>query len=158
MLIPATTLERLYTRDKYLRLLAAELSIGLPLISMVSVVFLRNPLLGLVPLLTAVVVLSAWIIWESERGKRRAGIFEVTRVGEALILLNMRPRSWLFPAVTLSLTAVECLGEMGSVRYIDYDSRRVGERLLLVLDRKGRVLASSPLSRPVDVDLLVRIG
>jgi hypothetical protein len=47
---------------------------------------------------------------------------------------------------------------MGSVRYIDYDSRRVGERLLLVLDRKGRVLASSPLSRPVDVDLLVRIG
>jgi hypothetical protein len=82
----------------------------------------------------------------------------VTRVTETFIHLGSRSRIWFFPPLTLRLTIVECSSRHGVAKYVDYDTRRVGEKLLLILDRKGRVLASAPLSKPVDVQILMRLN
>jgi hypothetical protein len=158
MLNSATTIERLYRLDNYLRILAAELSLGLPTLSIISVTLLANLYSASVLLIASVVVLYFWIRWEFSRRRRRAAVFEVTRVTETFIHLGSRSRIWFFPPLTLRLTIVECSSRHGVAKYVDYDTRRVGEKLLLILDRKGRVLASAPLSKPVDVQILMRLN
>ncbi|MCS7145111.1 MAG: hypothetical protein NZ938_00240 [Aigarchaeota archaeon] len=158
MLSVATEASRLLLHDKYLRILALEVSVLFPILSTSLYFFLNNIFVALLPLLPALAVLYAWLRREADRRRRTMGIFRVVAVREIVAPFARGNEPLQSLSIGVRLTIVDAARKSIVVRYVDYERRERGERLLLILDGDGRVLAAAPLSRPPKLEVVLSLG
>jgi hypothetical protein len=99
-----------------------------------------------------------WIVWELRRKKRRLRLCQVARV--EVLTRGAAPLGVAGSLISIDYVyyLVEiCCGEFRD-RYIDFEERRVGETLVVLLDYKNRVVAVAPLSRPPRIEILKKLG
>jgi len=149
--------DRLLIRDKYLRILALE-AIALSLILSATLYVLAGSPYGAAALLAPPAIVSAkWLGWEARRRRRVMRVYRV--VGASSIIAPViGGLGGYHPSIDVKLTLVEAAHLDHLVRYIDYEERRRGERVVLILDEDGGVLASASLDRPPRLETLRSLG
>lgn len=158
MLPIATSVERLLLRDRYTRILAAEMLALLSTLSASVHIFIGDETISLSLLVPIILVVISWIRWETRRKRRFMKIFQVKRVHSITLPLTLGNTTHFAPLICTRFEAVEAVNESMTVRYVDYEDRRVGEKVLLIFDGGGRVLAVAPLDRPPRLDVVSRLG
>ncbi|MEM2932453.1 MAG: hypothetical protein QXI61_06395 [Nitrososphaerota archaeon] len=98
-----------------------------------------------------------WVGWELKRKKRRLSVCRVINVrmlthvtaptGIAGSLISMEYVYYLIEIV--------CNGI--NVKYIDFEERRIGETLVVLLDHNNRVVAVAPISNPPRIEILKKL-
>ncbi|GBC71756.1 hypothetical protein HRbin02_01544 [Candidatus Calditenuaceae archaeon HR02] len=158
MLPVACDVERLLLHDKYLRIFAVEILTLFPLLATALYIYTGNQFLAAPLLLPAIITLPMWLRLEARRRKRVMKIFQVENIRDIVLPLSCVSEAYYTPAVGVKFTIVDAVHESRTVRYVDYEERRKGERVILILDGCGRVLASASVDRPPSIDTISKLS
>ncbi|MCS7118332.1 MAG: hypothetical protein NZ957_06070 [Thaumarchaeota archaeon] len=159
----AVSFERLYFTDRMKRVLFVELiastSVVVVLMAAINRLSLEGAVLG-AAIVTALAL--TWSRWETKRRTRRLTLATVVRTFFSYRREQRPPTLPLGPILYPYVAPVrgylvEAATKEGLIRYMDHEPRSEGERLLLLLDGRGRVLATSRVSAGVRLDLLLRL-
>ncbi|MCS7094959.1 MAG: hypothetical protein NZ988_04020 [Thaumarchaeota archaeon] len=159
----AVSFERLYLTDRMTRVLFAELlaSTSVVAVLMASINYLSPEGALLIGLIVAVILLN-WGRWEVARRSRKLVLAVIIRTFFTL-RLESKPAVPPFGSGSNSHTSssrgylVEAKTKDTVIRYTDHEPRSEGERIFMILDGKGRVLATSKIGNGVKLDLLLRL-
>ncbi len=158
MLPVAGDVDRLLLHDKYLRILAVEMLTLFPLLATALYIFTGNQLLAASLIPPAIITLPIWLRWESRRKRRVMGVFSVENARDVILPISSHHGLHYAPLLGARFTIVDAVRESTRVRYLDYSERVRGERVILILDDLGRVLAASSMNRPPRLDTVTRLG
>ncbi|MEM0382506.1 MAG: hypothetical protein QW580_07630 [Nitrososphaerota archaeon] len=158
MLPRANDVNRLLLHDRYLRILAVEVLTLFPLLSVISYIFLHNLSLALSLLIPSIVALPAWLRWEARRKRRFMRIFQVVSVKQVVAPLMGIHEAYHALSIGVRLTVVDAAHGSMLVSYVDFEERRMGEKVILILDCRGRVLAAASMDRPLSLDMLTGLS
>jgi len=154
----AESFEMLLSRDLFLRTLFLELFLIFGSSAIILGIFSTNLLPALILVIPSSLIAIHWVTWEFKRKKRRLRICQVTRV-EALTR-STPPLGTSGSLISIDymyyLVEISCKGF--KVKYTDFEERRIGETLVILLDHKNRVMAVAPLSKPPRLEILKRLG
>jgi hypothetical protein len=154
----AGDVDRLLLHDKYLRILAVEMLTLFPLLAAALYIFTGNKYLAAILILPATITLPIWLRWEARRKRRVMGVFSVESVWDVVLPLSNNHGLHYAPSLGARLTIVDAVHGSVRVRYVDYNERRRGERVILILDDVGRVLASASVNNPPSLDTITKLG
>ncbi|MCS6788505.1 MAG: hypothetical protein NZ733_04350 [Aigarchaeota archaeon] len=160
----AVSFERLLLSDRMKRVLFAELMASTALVAVLMAAVNRLPFEGaVVGGVVATAVAVVWARWEAGRRLRRLTTATVVRTFLSHVRDHRHPPlpfgPFIHPYVQpLRGYLVEAMTRNGPIRYVDHEPRTEGERVLLLLDGRGRVLAASRAGDGVRLDLLLRLG
>jgi hypothetical protein len=146
------------SHDLLVRTLFLELFIIFGASTIILGLFSTMLLPALILVVPSLLIATYWIVWELRRKKRRLRLCQVTRA--EVLTRGTAPLGMAGSLISIDYVyyLVEiCCGDL-RVRYIDFEERRVGETLVVLLDHKNRVLAVAPLSRPPRIEILKKLG
>gem|GEM_PF-701918 len=158
----------LYRLDRMKRVLVLELLFSAGVVAVA--VGLRSDALhhGLAVLAAVSSVIAAlWIRWELGRKRRKLAVGTVLRTLDLVrgtevprfhvIAGNPVPRGQQAPGPVRGFV-VDAEVNGTRIRYIDHSPRSRGERVLLLLDGKGEVIASAGSESRVPLELLMKLA
>jgi len=106
----------------------------------------------------AVLATTYAVLYELRRRRRRLRMGTVSSVREIRREHGLYVPFVPFMALTFRQFEVEVTCDKDFVvRYVDCEPRRVGDRVLLLLDHVGNVLAVNPLNRLISLDMLKKL-
>ncbi|MEM3808101.1 MAG: hypothetical protein QW413_05880, partial [Nitrososphaerota archaeon] len=98
-----------------------------------------------------------WVGWELKRKKRRLSVCRVINV--RMLTHVTAPAGIVGSLISMEyvyyLIEIVCNGI--NVKYIDFEERRIGETLVVLLDHNNRVVAVAPISNPPRIEILKKL-
>jgi len=150
--------EMALSHDLLVRTLFLELFIIFAASTTILGLFSTMLLPALILIIPSSLIAIHWIMWELKRKKRRLKLCQVTRV-------EVYTRSAIPLGIAGSLVSIDYMYYLVEiscrelkVTYIDFEERRIGENLVVLLDHRNRVIAVAPLGSPPRLEILKKLG
>lgn len=112
----------------------------------------------LILIISSALIGAYWAAWELKRKKRRLRLCRVINV--QVLARSMAPTGIAGSLISMEylyyLVEIVCNGV--NTKYIDFEERRIGEILVVLLDQKNKVVAVTPISRPPRIEILKKLA